>query len=145
MLVDNGTLVMALNGANMTLYRNLGKALHVDLELVEEKEQYAPETAELGRERPGRSFSRMSDHRSGYESTDLHSQEEEQFIKTCLGRLHELATAKQKPVIILAPPDALGTARKYYSPALKALIVKEIDRDYSTHSMKDVAAFLAKY
>jgi len=145
MLIDNGTYIMALNGANMALYRNLGKALHVDLELVEQKEQYVPETAELGRERPGRSFSRIGDHRSGYENTDLHSQEEEQFIRQCVNRLDELAAAERKPVIILAPPDAIGTARKHYSPALRKLIAKEIDRDYSTHSAKELAGFLAKY
>ncbi|MEW4468310.1 host attachment family protein [Parasphingorhabdus sp. JC815] len=145
MLIDNGTYILVLNGATMTVYRNLGKALHVDLELVEQKEQFTPETSELGRDRPGRSFSRVGDHRSGYKNTDLHSQEEEQFIKESVARLDALATAEQKPAIILAPPEALGIARKHYRPALQKLITKEIDRDYSTHPAKEVAAFLADY
>lgn len=145
MLIDNGCYILALNGANMALFRNLGKALHVDLELVEQKEHYVPETSELGRERPGRSFSRIGNHRSGYEHADLHSQEEEQFIKEAIDRLEELATAENKPAIILAPPNALGIARKYYSPTLRKLISQEIDRDYSTRSAKEVSGFLARY
>ena len=145
MLIDNGSYILALNGANMALYRNLGKALHVELELVEKKRQHVPETAELGRDRPGRSFERVGSRRSGYETTDLHSQAEERFIRQCVSRLDELATAEHKQVIILAPPDALGIARKHYSLALRKLIAEEIYRDYSARPAKDVAAFLADY
>ncbi len=145
MLVENGSYILALNGANMVLYRNLGRALHVELELVEQKRQHVPETVELGRDRPGRSFERVGSRRSGYETTDLHSQEEERFIMQCVARLDELATAERKPAIILAPPDALGIARKHYSPALRKLIAEEIYRDYSKQPAKDVAAFLAGY
>lgn len=145
MLVENGSYILALNGANMALYRNLGKALHVDLELLEQKRHHVPETAELGRDRPGRSFERVGARRSGYEATDLHSQEEERFIKQWVDRLGELAAADRKPAIVLAPPDALGIARKHYSPALSNLIAEEIYRDYSRRPAKDIAAFLADY
>ncbi|MEO9133034.1 MAG: host attachment protein, partial [Sphingomonas sp.] len=145
MLVQNNSLVLALNGGNMALYRNLGKALHVELELLEETRQHVPETADLGRDRPGRSFESVGARRSGYEAPDLHSREEEQFIKRSVGRLADLATANGNPVIVLAPPDALGIARKCYSPALRKLIADEIDRDYSGRSATDVAAFLAAY
>lgn len=145
MLVENGSFVLTLNGGHMALYRNLGKALHVDLELLEQDQHLVPETAELGRDKPGRAFSSKGSRRSGYETTDLHSQEEERFIKQCVDRLNKLAAAEGKPAIILAPPDALGIARKYYSPALRKLIVEEVYRDYSTKTAPEVAAFLAKY
>lgn len=145
MLLENGSFVLALDGAHMALYRNLGKALHIELELIEQDQHSVPETAELGRDRPGRTFSSKSNRRSGYETTDLHSQEEDRFIRRCIERLNDLAVTERKPAVILAPPDALGIARKYYSPALHKLIVEEIYRDYSTKTAAEVATCLAKY
>ncbi|MEW4466642.1 host attachment protein [Parasphingorhabdus sp. JC815] len=145
MLVENGSFILALNGARMALYQNLGKALHVDLELLEQDQNLVPEMAELGRDRPGRTFYSKSSKRSGYEATDLQSQEEERFIKQSISRLEELAVKAQKPAIILAPPEALGFARKYYSPALRKLIDEEIYRDYATKPASEISAFLAEY
>lgn len=145
MLVDNGTLVLAFNGARATFYRNLGKALHVELELIAEDRQPVPETAELGRDRPGRSFERTGQRRSSYETTDLHSQAEESFIRRCVERLGQLVAQERKPAIVIAPPEALGIARGHYSADLKKSIAREIDRDYSSRPAKDVAALLADY
>lgn len=145
MLVPNKALVLTINGANMAIFSNRGRALHVDLEQLEERHQPVPETAELGRDRPGRSFERTSARRSGYETHDLHTREEDRFIKQGIDRLEELATREGRPVIVIAPPDALGAARKMYSADLRKLVVQEIDRDYSTRPADDVSAFLASY
>ena len=145
MLVANDTLVLTINGANMAIFSNRGKALHVDLEQLEEEHQPVAETAELGRDRPGRSFESSGARRSGYEATDLHTREEDRFIQQGIDRLGELAVKEGKPVIVIAPPDALGVARKMYSPELSKLVVAEIDRDYSTRPARDVSVFLASY
>jgi protein required for attachment to host cells len=145
MLVANKALVLAINGANMAIFSNRGKALHVDLEPLEESHQPVPETAELGRDRPGRSFESAGVRRSGYETHDLHTREEDRFIKQGIDRLEELAAKEGRPVIVIAPPDALGAARKMYSAELRKLVVEEIDKDYSTRPANDVSAFLASF
>ncbi|MDZ7588118.1 MAG: host attachment protein [Parasphingorhabdus sp.] len=142
MLVDNGTLVMALDGANMLIYRNIGAALNCQLELIREKQQYVAATADLGADRPGRTFSSQGRRRSSYASSDLHQKSEEQFIRECLSQLEQLACEKTLPVIIIAPPTALGIARSSYSVKLAQLIAAEIDRDYTQRSATETARLL---
>jgi protein required for attachment to host cells len=145
MLLDQGTLVLVLDGARMSLYRNLGKALHAKLELLNEKQQHIAETAQLGADSPGRSFSSVGERRSAYSETDLHSQEEESFIKDCLEKLESIIVADKKPAVIIAPPRALGIARNQYSAALRTAVVAEIDRDYAARPAQDVATLLSVY
>ena len=51
------------------------------------------------------------------------------FIMQCVSQLHKLATAERKQVVILVPPDALGIARKHYSPVpAKANLERNLSR-----------------
>jgi protein required for attachment to host cells len=145
MLLEHGTLVLVLDGAQMNLYRNTGKALNAELELLSEKRQHIAQTAQLGSASPGRSFATVSDRRSAYESNDLHGQEEERFIKDSVDRLSETVLQDKRPAIIIASPIALGIARKHFSAALRKALVAEIDRDYAARPAKDVAALLSAY
>lgn len=86
LLVETAIYIPALNSANMALSRHLGSALHVALELV-----HVPETAELGLDKPGRSFERVGSRRCGYETVDLNSQKEERLIMQCVSWLSKIA------------------------------------------------------
>jgi protein required for attachment to host cells len=145
MLLDQGTLVLVMDGARMSLYRNLGKALHANLELLNEKQQHIAETAKLGSDSPGRSFSSVGERRSAYSETDLHNQEEERFIKDCLEKLEKIVAEDKKPAVIIAPPRALGIARTHYSAPLRKAVLTEIDRDYAARPAQDVATLLSVY
>ncbi len=145
MLLDQGTLVLVLDGARMSLYRNLGKALHMKLELLNEKQQHIAESAKLGTDTPGRSFSSLGERRSAYSETDLHDQEEERFIKDCLEKLEKAVVDDRKPAVIIAPPRALGIARTHYSAPLRKAVLAEIDRDYAARPAQDVSTLLSIY
>jgi hypothetical protein len=88
MLVSHGAMILVIDGAKMSLLRNRGKDFAVDLELVEHGAKQAASTAEMGTDKPGRSFASAGRTRSAYQATDYHQAEEDDFDRrtACPGR-----------------------------------------------------------
>jgi protein required for attachment to host cells len=72
MLVAHGTHIMVVDGAKMLLFRNRGKDFAPDLERIDHQETHVDRTANLGSDKPGRSFQSSGNGRSAHESTDYH-------------------------------------------------------------------------
>jgi protein required for attachment to host cells len=142
MLIDHGTLVLAIDGGRMQLFRNTGRAFKCELETVNEQTQKVPETAELAGDHAGQSTSGMRHRSHSYAETDLHQLSEDRFLQAGLALLEAEVRDSGKPAIVIAPPKVLGAARKNYGVALKRQIIAEIDRDYAARSADDVAAML---
>lgn len=145
MLIDNDAIILVFNGGQMGLYRNIGNAPHTRLEQINEKKQHIAGTSSLGRQRPGRNFSSLNKRRNTYDDTDLHSQAEEKFIQECLKRLDKELKEKDVAVVLVAPPTALGIARKYYSANIRKSIIAEINRDYASNSKVEIEKYLSAH
>jgi protein required for attachment to host cells len=143
MLIEHGTLVLAMDGGRMALYRNAGRGLGCSLELLCEQERKLAATADLGSDRPGRSFSSTTGRRSAVAQTDWHQQGENSFTEVAILTLEAKARDSNCPVIVIAPPTALGVARKHYGTALRKRVIAEIDRDYAARPAEEIAAMLA--
>lgn len=142
MLVPHGTMIMVLDGAKMALFRNRGKDFSPILEPVEHSQHHAAKTAELGSDRPGRSFNSKGHSRSAYQSADYHQAEEDDFAKAATATLNALAVASDLAFIVVAAPTALGMMRKHYGADLRKHLIGEIDKDYASRSAADIAIML---
>lgn len=142
MLVSHSAMVLVIDGAKMLLFRNSGKDFAVDLELVEQAANHAARTAEIGTEKPGRSFSSVGRARTAYQSADFHQAEEDAFTISATEKLNGLAQQSHLDFIVVAAPRVLGVMRQHYSAGLRKRLVAEIAKDYAGRPVADVAALL---
>ena len=142
MLISHGAIVLVIDGAKMAIFRNCGKDFAPNLELVEQTAKHAAKTAELGTDKPGRSFSSTGQARSAYQSTDYHQAEEDAFAKAATEKLNSLAQQSHLDFIVIAAPRVLGVMRQHYSSGLRKQMVAEIAKDYAGRPVADVAELL---
>lgn len=141
MFVTHGTHIMVVDGATMLLFRNRGKDFAPDLERIDRRETRVDRTANLGSDRPGRSFQSSGNGRSAHESSDYHQQEEDRFANAAADQLNDLLTDSISGILIAAP-HVLGIMRKRLNPHARARITAEIDKDYAGRSVADITALL---
>jgi protein required for attachment to host cells len=142
MLVPHGAMILVIDGGKMSLFRNRGKDFSADLELIEHGTNHTASTAELGTDKPGRSFSSAGRSRSAYQATDFHQAEEDAFATGAAAKLNNLAKQSNLDFIVVAAPHVLGVLRQHYSTDLRKRLIAEIDKDYAGRSTADVAALL---
>lgn len=145
MIVPNGTVVMVLDGAKMSLLRNDGDALAPVLTRIEHADDPTPSTAALGSDRPGRSFQSTGMARSGYEGPDYHQQAEDTFTLAAAQQLNALALDPHAKLILIAAPHVLGIMRNHLTPLALEKIRAQIAKDYAGRSSPEIAAMLANH
>jgi protein required for attachment to host cells len=136
MKIAHGTLVMAVDGEKLLLFRNEGDESFPVLETLSHEESPSPATHELGSDQPGRSFASIGEGRSGYNETDWHRQSEDSFAEHAAKMLEKAAARTDAGIVVLAPPRTLGVLRKHWGRLTQARLVAEIHKDF-THRMTD--------
>lgn len=145
MLIAHDVLIMALDGARMSLFRNKGSVRAPKLELLVEEDQKTPSTAKLGDDQPGRSFQSIGDARGAYETTDLHQQAEDEFALEMAELLVFHMHDDERRAILIAPPHVLGLMRKHLPKDIRERLIAEINKDYAGRTASDVAELLEKH
>ena len=145
MLIAHDLLIMAVDGARMSLFRNKGTVREPQLELLVEEEQKSSSTAELGDDKPGRSFQSIGNARGAYETTDLHQQAEDEFALEMAELLVFHMHDDERRAVLIAPPHALGLMRKHLPKDIRERLIAEIDKDYAGRSTSDVTELLEKH
>lgn len=144
MLITHDALILALDGARMSLFRNRGGLRKLQLELLAKQERKTPSTAELGDDQPGRNFQSGGKARGAYETTDLHQKAEDEFALEMAELLIFHMKDDDRKAILIAPPHVLGLMRKHLPDDIKQRLLAEIDKDYAGRSALDVAELLDK-
>lgn len=139
MIVPNGTLIMVVDGARSSLFRNTGAALSPELVKIESLD------TQLGTDRPGRRFESVGTGRGAYESPDYHQQEEDKFARDAAAHLNRLAADGKHKLILVATPKVLGIMRPHIAEDAHQLIIGEIAKDYAGRSARDVADLLVRH
>lgn len=146
MKIENGTLVMVLDGAKLLLFRNDGDAKYPVLTTVVHEEVADPPSRDLGSDAPGRVQSSTGTKRSSYGDTDWHVQSEEDFARHGASVLDETASAQPEAgVVVIAPPRTLAQLRKHYGRATSRQLIGEIDKDLAGHVTDDIVEVIAAY
>lgn len=83
-------------------------------------------------DRPGRSFASADTRRSAIEPhTDPHVHEKEEFARELADDLDKaLKEHRFRKLIVIAPPQMLGSLRRSFSAQLQQAIAGESDKDY---------------
>jgi protein required for attachment to host cells len=139
MKIAHGTLVMAIDGRKMLLFRNEGDAKYIVLDTLENEEAPMLPSRELGSDAPGRAFSSTSRRRSSYGETDWHSQAEARFAVLGAKALEQAANDHEADIVVVAPPRVLGELRKHWGIETRKRLVAEIGKDLVHHETDDIA------
>ena len=140
-----GTLILVVDGARSSLFRNTGAALAPELVKIESLDHQSPSTTELGTDRPGRRFESVGTGRGAYESPDYHQQEEDDFARDATAHLNRLAADGKHKLILVATPKVLGTMRPHIAAKTHQLLIGEIAKNYAGRSAQDVADLLVRH
>lgn len=142
MLVPHNALVLVADGGRFSLFRNHGRGLAPDLQLIIEKVQHVPDTADLGTDEPGTSFSSSDGRRASYDTTDFHQQAEDEFASDATALTDSHTDELVENIVVIAAPKTLSALRKSYSRRVRQRIFAEIDKDYASRSAKDIEELL---
>jgi protein required for attachment to host cells len=131
MMLPKGTTVAVADGEKLNLFRNVGDE--------EESKLVAVSHADIASD-PGTSTGRQS----SAANPDHGQAGEDRFSAGIVQHLNQQALAgKIDNVVIIAAPRALGEMRKHYHKALSAILVGEIAKDLTGHSLADVEKAVA--
>lgn len=136
--------VVVLDGAKALMLRNDGDAELVNLKTVDVFEEHQPPAHELGTDRPGRVHQSHGTARSATEETDFHEAGEAAFIAGIAAGLDRAVREHAiKSLTVVAPPKALGVLREHLTPAVRAVVGKEIAKDLVHLSTGEIEKHLA--
>lgn len=141
MHIAHNTRIMVIDGAQMSLFRNRGTDVAVDLERIEHRDRPAARTSDMGTDRPGRSFPTTGKGRSAHEVTDFHQQEEDRFSIDAARLFGEGLTGNIFGILVAAP-HVLGVMRKHLP---RERLVAEINKDFAQRSVADIVDMLVSY
>jgi len=145
MLVAHNCLVLVADGGSYSLYRNRGHGLAVELETLVTENQKVPDTADLGTDRPGRSFSGSGSRRSSYQASDYHQRAEDELMKKAAALVTErLGKAADAPLILVAAPKSMSVLRNEFGDATRSRVTAEIVKDYANRSSADIEELLVR-
>lgn len=142
MLVPHNSLVLVADGGRFSLFRNRGRGLAPDLQLVVEKIQHVPDTADLGSDQPGTSFPSSGGRRASYDTTDFHQRAEDEFASEAASLTDSHTDDLVEGIVVIAAPKTLSVLRKSYTPKVRQRIIAEIDKDYAALPAKDIEELL---
>lgn len=126
MILPKGTTVAVADGEKLNLFRNTGDG--ADLKLV--AVSYGDIASDSGTSTGRQSSAANPDHGQAGE---------DQFSAGIVQHLNQQALAgKIENVVVIAAPRALGEMRKHYHKALSAILLGEIAKDLTGHSVADV-------
>lgn len=131
MMLPKGTTIAVADGEKLNLFRNAGD--EAGLELVSVPHEGIDTD-------PGTSTGRQS----SAANPDHGQAGEDQFSAGIVRHLNQQALGgKIENVVIVAAPRALGEMRKHYHKALSAILLGEIAKDLTGHSLADVEKAVA--
>jgi protein required for attachment to host cells len=129
--IRHGDWVVVCDGGKALILENRGDEKYPNLRETEVRRHQGSPTHELGAHAPGRVYQSIGGARSAVEQTDLHDVAERKFLLTVVGLLEKaIAPGNTRRLVIVAPPRALGVLRGGYSPAVRAAIAAELDKDW---------------
>jgi len=142
--LDHSTWVLICDGGKAILAENAGDAEAPNLRVHETFEQRDPPTRDQGTDKPGRKYAGVGEARSATEPTDFHQQAEEDFLKRIATMLDRNIGEKHiGNLVVVAPPRAIGVLRRSFSPAVKSVLHREVEKDYVHMPMPQIERRLA--
>ncbi|EHS53396.1 Host attachment protein [Rhizobium sp. PDO1-076] len=132
MQLPQNTVVAIADGEKLSLFQNEGNATNVKLR--------AMPAAEVD----GSTISSGSRHPSSSANPDDSQQTEDGFSVGVANMLNkQVLDGHIKSLVIIAAPRTLGEMRKNYHKSLSEVLVGELDKDLTGHTIQDIEKALA--
>jgi protein required for attachment to host cells len=127
MQIPPNTVIAVADGAKLSLFQNDGTALNVKLTALPAEAIDSSRIASGAR------------HQSSAANPDDSQQEEDGFGSGVTDMLNrQVLDGKITSLVIVAAPRTLGEMRKGYHKQLAAVLVGELDKDLTGHSVQDI-------
>ncbi|MDP9759590.1 MULTISPECIES: host attachment family protein [Agrobacterium] len=130
--LPQNTVVAVADGEKLSLFRNDGDAATVNLTALPD---------------PAIDSSKISSgarHSSSSANPDDSQQDEDGFGAGVTDMLNkQVLEGKIKSLVIIAAPRTLGEMRKGYHKSLSEVLIGELDKDLTGHSVQDIEKALA--
>lgn len=130
--IPQGATVAVADGETLNLFRNSGDEATPKLSVLEHDDVDTTNAGSGGR------------HHSSSGNPDDSQQEEDSFAAGTAKLLNKrVLEGKIDHLIVVAAPRTLGELRKHYHKSLAAVLVGEIAKDLTGHSVTDVEKIIA--
>lgn len=127
MQIPQNTVIAVADGAKLSLFQNNGTAQNVKLTALPAEEIDSSKIASGAR------------HQSSAANPDDSQQEEDGFGSGVTDMLNrQVLDGKIGSLVIIAAPRTLGEMRKGYHKQLSAVLIGELDKDLTGHSVQDI-------
>lgn len=141
--LEHGIWVLIADGEKALFLRNEGDVAYPNFVVIRDMKEENPPTRELGTDQPGRRSNGAVSSKSGYEETDWHRIGKERFAEEIAARLYQFAHKSQfEKIILVAPPQVLGTLRKALHKEVAERVVDEVAKTLTNHTMWDIEKIL---
>ncbi len=127
MIIPSGTTVAVADGEKLNLFRNTGPETEMKLTALEAGAVKSDNHGSGGRHHTG---SANPDH--GQSEEDSHSAGVASLLNA------QVLDGSIEHLLVIASPKALGELRKHFSKQLSGVLVGEIAKDLTGHSLNDV-------
>jgi protein required for attachment to host cells len=132
MQLPQNTVIAVADGEKLSLFQNGGDAAHPKL------------TAMASDEIDASTISSGARHSSSAANPDDSQQNEDAFGSGVVDMLNrQVLSGKIKSLVIIASPRTLGEMRKGYHKSLSEVLIGELDKDLTGHSIQDIEKALA--
>jgi protein required for attachment to host cells len=132
MNLPQNTIIAVADGEKLSLFQNDGDAANVKL------------TALPSADIDSSKISSGARHSSSSANPDDSQQDEDGFSSGITAMLNkQVLDGKIKSLVIIASPRTLGEMRKGYHKSLSDVLIGELDKDLTGHSLQDIEKALA--
>jgi len=132
MQLPQNTIIAVADGEKFNLFQNEGDAANVKLKAMPSAEIDSSKISSGGR------------HSSSSANPDDSQQEEDGFSSGVADMLNkQVLDGKIKSLVVVAAPRTLGEMRKSYHKSLSDVLIGELAKDLTGHSLQDIEKALA--
>ncbi|WP_037088593.1 host attachment family protein [Neorhizobium vignae] len=132
MELPHNTIIAVADGEKLNLFQNEGDAANVKLKAMPSAEINSSKISSGGR------------HSSSSANPDDSQQNEDGFSSGVADLLNkQVLGGKIRSLVVVAAPRTLGEMRKSYHKSLSDILIGELDKDLTGHSLQDIEKALA--
>ncbi|QFY59554.1 host attachment protein [Rhizobium grahamii] len=136
--------IVVCDGGKALIMQNAGNAFELNLKVKETLSQPNDPDRKLGTDKPGRTHAADGLSGSAMEETDWHERAEVEFLKQVATKMDALVRKKDaRHIVVVAPPQALGTLRSNFTADTRAAIAGELAKDYINLPIDQIEQHLA--
>jgi protein required for attachment to host cells len=138
--LPKGLWIIVADGRKALFLENVSDTVDAALNVIRADQMVNPANSEQGTGAPGRFSGASGAARGAVEPTDWHQVNEDIFAGSVAALVNKWVQAGACPALVLiAPPSSLGALRAELSPAAAKLVMAELPKDLTNHTVTQIA------